>query len=247
MSARPTLTERLRPHLQGFPPDKAEQFLSAVAMILRLRRGLAGEQSLTDVQRRKQLQRLAGAAESFIELLEAVPASLLARPSAGMLGTLTRLADAESSDQESDQSDEATMGEQQRRVRFERWQQRRHACEDREVYPAAKRWRDDPHQAAHDLHQAWIETHGAAAVLLRELQDATEQALPTRSGPRPADGDGTLTEIANTYLRVFGEMPTTTNPGTFRALAEEITGDREPGRAVRVAVAALKKVTNSAR
>jgi len=80
--------------------------------------------------------------------------------------------------------------------------------------------------------------------LLDELKQELEMPIPIASGRPAANADGLLTQVASAYLRHFRERPTSTKNGTFYNLAAIITGLQAPDRGVQAAVSAIVNPQN---
>lgn len=96
------------------------------------------------------------------------------------------------------------------------------------------------HPPLTDLEQSYYETMNAVRMIESLIKQEIAK-LPRRRGRGLAKYSELIEEVAYAYLYILKDKPKATRGGEFHQLAAQITGERDPDRAVRRAVAAIRK------
>ncbi len=224
--------ERLSEILRDFPKESVAEFILTTYILLVVEQAL--QPKVVDYSaRRGQLQRISDAAASLLDAIADLQ-NVDLRPPAQRAMRLAELIVECGGVQELDDVRKAGKLDAIHRELDARDGTR--ANERGEPDGAGSEW--NVHDAS--IH-ALLHVHN-----LMHAADSEIRSLPrVRVGRKAADTAGTLTEIARTYLRIFGVAPTTTKAGVFYQLAVEITGQSAPERAVRKAVTTVTKRRNT--
>ncbi|MFZ0549799.1 MAG: hypothetical protein WAM21_03220 [Steroidobacteraceae bacterium] len=219
----------LREDLRGYPPDRIDQFLEGVHLILELSSTMACA-PLTETERLKRLKRTKRAAEKFCGLLDDIVSALEpGRPVGPMIG---RLAQAIAS--------AGGIEELSQRHRDGWRPEETCAHAEEKIQRIVKGQGAEPDQS--DLHCAWMAAAQSVYYLSSELGAEIDRiSRAERRGRRSADADGYLAQIALLYERCFGERPKATKYGPYWNVIAEITGGGEVERQVRASLTAFEQ------
>lgn len=240
------LKARLLEILKEFPEEDAAKFVLTVMYFLHVKATFRPEMT-TVPMRRHQLRKISDAAVALLDAISSLQ-TLDLRPPAERAMRLARVAtelggfdelmvarqsgELDAVHRELDLQDGVTHEEVEFKIPGDK------------LRGASTNTDSDPDEFP-GVDECAIDTIRAAHGLMTAANSELKSLPRVRSGRPGADACGDLTQIARQYLRILGSPPTQSKSGPFYRLAVEITGQREPERAVKKAVLALKQRRNT--
>ncbi len=222
--------------LKDFPEDDAAKFVLTVMYFLVVKGSFRPEMT-TVPMRREQLRKISNAAAALLDAVSRLQTVDL-RPPAERAMRLARVAtELGGFDELPAARKSGELAVVHRELDFQEG-----ICQEGMKSDGAP---DSDPDCPPSVDECAIDALRAAGGLMAAANLELKSLPRVRSGRRAADADGDLTQIARQYLQILGTPPTQSKSGPFYRLAVEITGQREPERAVKKAVLAVRQRRNT--
>lgn len=229
---RSVQSSRLARILKDFPDEQRAEFILTVEALLAVEHAFPRE-PFSYRARRAQLQKISGAAAALLDALYALEAVDL-RPRAVRAHRLAQvIVECGGVDELEEARKTGQLEEIHRKIDARDGAERSERGTQEDI--------DSEESIDEVATRAMLPVETLMILANREIKSIGRR----RSGRRTADPSGTLTEVARAYRRIFNKVPTQTKDGPFFRLAVEITGQDDPGRGVKKAVAAVRMRRNS--